>query len=40
MPLSPQEFINHQILDRLLKDRLKMNMKNNSDFQTYNVNLK
>ena len=23
MPLSPQEFINHQILNRLLKDRLK-----------------
>ena len=38
MPLSPQEFINHQILDRLLKDRLKYE-KTIAIFQTYNVNL-
>ena len=40
MPLSPQEFINHQILDRLLKDRLKDEYeKTIAIFQTYNVNL-
>ena len=36
MPLSPQEFINHQILDRLLKDEYE---KTIAIFQTYNVNL-
>ena len=40
MPLSPQEFINHQILNRLLKDRLKDEYeKTIAIFQTYNVNL-
>ena len=36
MPLSPQEFINHQILNRLLKDEYE---KTIAIFQTYNVNL-
>ena len=44
MPLSPQEFINHQILNRLLKDRLKDEyfyplFLKKAIFQTYNVNL-
>ena len=40
MPLSPQEFINHQILNHLLKDRLKDEYeKTIAIFQTYNVNL-
>lgn len=40
MPLSPQEFMNHRILNSLLKERLKDEYeKTVATFQVYNVNL-